>query len=130
MKETDPSAMLQQVRKLMDAGSFSQEDIEKINGKIAYFENQAGRTRYGEFRAKGYFIGSGVIEAGCKCVVGRRLKQSGMFWSEAGAENLLSLRCLVLGPHHSAAWEARPKIIAQHQAEARRWSAPELPAAA
>jgi len=130
MKETDPSAMLQQVREIMDAGSFSQEEIEKINGKIAYFENQAGRTRYGEFRAKGYFIGSGVVEAGCKCVVGRRLKQSGMFWSEAGAENLLSLRCLVLGPHHSAAWEARPKIMAQHQAKARRWSAPELSAAA
>jgi hypothetical protein len=80
---------------------------------LAYFEHQAERTRYGVWRAQGYFIGSGVIEAGCKNVVGRRLKQSGMFWSEPGAENLLGLRCLILGPHVDGAWEARPKIVAQ-----------------
>jgi Uncharacterised protein family (UPF0236) len=130
MKQTDPSAMLEEVRGLVAHGGFSSEQREAIDSKIAYFENQSGRTHYGEFRAKGYFIGSGVIEAGCKCVVGRRLKQSGMFWSEAGAENLLSLRCLVLGPHDHAAWAARPQIIAQHRAKARRWSADPLPAAA
>lgn len=130
MKQTDPSEMLEEVRGLVAMGSFGSEQIEKINAKIAYLKNQAARTRYGEFRAKGYFIGSGVIEAGCKCVVGRRLKQSGMFWSEAGAENLLKLRCLVLGPHNLAAWVARPLIIAQHRAEARRWSRSRLPAAA
>jgi hypothetical protein len=130
MKETNPDAMLQQARRLLATGSFSGDEIEKINTKIAYFENQSKRTRYGEFRAKGYFIGSGVIEAGCKCVVGRRLKQSGMFWSEEGAENLLRLRCLVLGPHHNAAWIARAKIITQRQAKARRWTSHELAPAA
>src|SRR5207248_9216489 len=103
MKASDPSEMLREARGLVAEGGFCAEEIEKINGKIAYFENQVGRTRYGEFRAKGYFIGSGVIEARCKCVVGRRLKQSGMFWSEAGADNLLSLRCLILGPPLGAA---------------------------
>jgi hypothetical protein len=79
MNETDPDAMLRQTRRLKAAGSFSPQETEKINCKIAYFENHSQRTRQGEFRAKGYFIGSGVVEAGCKCVVGRRLKQSGMF---------------------------------------------------
>jgi hypothetical protein len=130
MKETDPSEMLREVRSLMASGGLTPEEIHKIVGKIAYFENQAGRTRYGEFRAKGYFIGSGVIEAGCKCVVGRRLKQSGMFWSETGAENLLGLRCLILGPHDHSAWAARPQIIAHHRNTARRWTAPKLTAAA
>jgi len=130
MKETDPAEMLREVRNLLAAGDLVPEHTEAINAKIAYFENQAGRTRYGEFRAKGYFIGSGVIEAGCKCVVGRRLKQSGMFWSENGAENLLRLRCLVLGPHESKAWDLRPEILAQHQAKARRWTSSELRAAA
>ena len=32
------------------------------------------------------------MEAGCKTVIGGRCKHSGMFWSEAGAENILSLR--------------------------------------
>ena len=130
MKATDPSALLEEARRLVAAGGYRAEEIEAIHGKIAYFENQAARTRYGAFRARGYFIGSGVIEAGCKCVVGRRLKQSGMFWSETGAENLLSLRCLVLGPHAGAAWEARAQIVAHHQAKARRWSPPELADAA
>lgn len=130
MKISDPSAMLAEAETLLAAGGFSGEEAETIQSKIAYFRNQAERTRYGEFRAKGYFIGSGVIEAGCKCVVGRRLKQSGMFWSEAGAEHLLQLRCLVLGPHATAAWAARPQIVAQQQAKARRWSPPELAAVA
>ena len=52
------------------------------------------RMQYGTFRAKGYFIGSGVVEAGCKTVIGGRCKQSGMFWSESGAENILALRCI------------------------------------
>jgi hypothetical protein len=37
---------------------------------------------------------SGVVEAGCKTVIGARCKQSGMFWGEAGAENILALRCI------------------------------------
>ena len=41
------------------------------------------RMRYAEFRAQGLFVGSGVIEAGCKTVIGTRLKQSGMEWSTA-----------------------------------------------
>ncbi|HUF62258.1 MAG TPA: hypothetical protein VMN36_09305 [Verrucomicrobiales bacterium] len=46
------------------------------------------RMIYGHFRSQGYFIGSGVVEARCKHVIGQRMKQSGMFWGEKGAENL------------------------------------------
>jgi hypothetical protein len=44
----------------------------------------------------GYFIGSGVVEAGCKTVVGQRFKQSGMLWSRKGAPQLLTVRCASL----------------------------------
>src|SRR5438309_11831607 len=47
------------------------------------------------FAKQGYFIGSGVIEAGCKSVVGQRCKLSGMHWSVAGVDNVLDLRCLL-----------------------------------
>ena len=50
--------------------------------------------QYGAFRKAGYFIGSGVVEAGCKTVIGSRCKQSGMFWSKPGAGNVLALRCI------------------------------------
>lgn len=52
------------------------------------------RMQYGTYRRLGYFIGSGVIEAGCKTVIGARCKQSGMFWGKPGAENILALRCI------------------------------------
>jgi hypothetical protein len=36
------------------------------------------------------FVGSGAIEAGCKTVIGRRLKQSGMFWTVRGANAVIA----------------------------------------
>jgi hypothetical protein len=65
-----------------------------VEEALGYFVHNANRMLYGTFRAAGYFIGSGVVEAGCKTVIGGRCKQSGMFWSESGAESILALRCL------------------------------------
>ena len=63
--------------------------------EITYLEFNQQRMQYGTFRQQGYFIGSGVIEAGCKSVVGQRCKLSGMHWSVAGVDNVLDLRCLL-----------------------------------
>jgi len=52
-----------------------------------YFARNAERMRYPKFRADHLFIGSGVIEAGCKTVIGSRLKKSGMFWTVRGANS-------------------------------------------
>jgi Uncharacterised protein family (UPF0236) len=125
MKEQSAQLVIDQARKLA-ARLGNQLDAlqrESIEAEIGYFKSNATRTRYGEFRARGFFIGSGVVEAGCKTVVGRRLKQSGMFWSQRGAEDLLGLRCLLLGPHFDAAWKARTPILATRRQKARRWSA-------
>ena len=43
--------------------------------QIAYFESNADKMRYAKYRARGLFIGSGVIEAGCKTVIGDRTLQ-------------------------------------------------------
>jgi hypothetical protein len=78
--------------------------------QIGYFERNRSRMQYQTFRQAGYFIGSGVVEAGCKTVVGQRLKQSGMLWSRQGASHLLTVRCALLSgwfddfwKHHSRA---------------------------
>jgi hypothetical protein len=73
------------------AGTPQEAAVEQALG---YFVRNVTRMQYGTFRAAGYFIGSGVVEAGCKTIIGGRCKQSGMFWSESGAENLLALRCI------------------------------------
>jgi hypothetical protein len=43
-----------------------------------------------------------VVEAGCKAVIGQRLKQSGMHWTAAGADAIITLRCA----EASSQWEA------------------------
>jgi len=71
-------------------------DTEKAQKEIRYLENNLARMTYGTFRKAGYFIGSGVVEAGCKTVIGQRMKCSGMFWSEEGGQGILDLRCALL----------------------------------
>lgn len=39
------------------------------------------------------FVGSGTVEAGCKAIIGQRLKLSGMRWNIPGATSILTLRC-------------------------------------
>jgi len=73
----------------------------------AYFETNAPRMRYAQFRAQGLFVGSGVVEAGCKTVIGHRLKQSGMRWTVRGANAILALRCAELSGRWEEFWEAR-----------------------
>ena len=64
--------------------------------EMAYFRRNAEAMRYGEFRRQGLFIGSGVVESSCRTIVGGRLKKPGMFWSLAGANAILALRCAML----------------------------------
>ena len=78
---------------------------EEILTEAEYFETNASRMRYPEFRAQGLFVGSGVIEAGCKTVIGSRLKQSGMFWTVRGANDVIALRCCRLNGRFEDYWE-------------------------
>jgi len=80
---------------------------EKICTEADYFERNAERMRYPKFRRQHLFVGSGVVEAGCKTVVGSRLKQSGMFWTLRGANAILALRCSHLNGCFEDYWEGR-----------------------
>jgi len=80
---------------------------EAVEEALGYFVRNLERMQYGTFRAAGYFIGSGVVEAGCKTVIGGRCKQSGMFWSELGAENILALRCIHSSRRLEQFWKYR-----------------------
>jgi hypothetical protein len=80
---------------------------EAIRIEAAYFERNAERMRYPEFRRQHLFVGSGVIEAGCKTVIGSRLKKSGMFWTVNGANAIIALRCSILNNRFENYWEDR-----------------------
>jgi hypothetical protein len=79
----------------------------KIRIEADYFTTNAARMNYPKFRKQHLFVGSGVIEAGCKTVIGHRLKQSGMFWTVAGANSVLALRCSHLNGRFEDYWESR-----------------------
>ena len=75
---------------------------EETEKELGYFLNNAPRMRYHWFRSRGLFVGSGVVEASCKTVVGQRLKQAGMHWTTSGADAIIALRC----QEASSQWEA------------------------
>ena len=78
-----------------------------VEEALHYFVTNVPRMQYGSFRQAGYFIGSGVVEAGCKTVIGSRLKQSGMFWTVRGANAIIALRCCLLNGDLEDYWAAR-----------------------
>ena len=73
--------------------------------EISYFKNNVNRMRYKTFREQYLFVGSGVVEAGCKTIVGMRLKQSGMEWTVPGANSIIALRCAHLSTRIEDFWE-------------------------
>jgi len=80
---------------------------EKAQKEINYLDKNKDRMMYARFRKQGFFVGSGVIEAGCKSLIGQRLKQSGMKWSLRGANAIISLRCMMQSDRLEDYWESR-----------------------
>jgi len=92
------------IKRMLPSTEIAKEVCEK---EISYFEKNRERMRYDLFRKKRLFVGSGVLEAGCRTVIGQRLKQSGMHWSVKGANNIISLRCCFLSNRWEDFWEYR-----------------------
>jgi len=78
---------------LRSTNTANPEAADRIRIEAEYFEKNAERMRYPKFRHQHLFVGSGIIEAGCKTLIGARLKQSGMFWTVRGADAIIALRC-------------------------------------
>jgi hypothetical protein len=95
------------VRSLKATAASTPELAAVLQTEADYFQNNAERMRYPTFRRQHLFVGSGVVEAGCKTVVGSRLKQSGMFWTVRGANAILALRCCLLNGRFEDYWAAR-----------------------
>lgn len=95
------------VKILRDAPPSTDELAKTIANEAEYFERNAERMHYPAFRAQGLFVGSGVVEAGCKVVIGARLKCSGMFWTVRGANAIIALRCCRISRRFEDYWADR-----------------------
>jgi len=97
------------VKILRDLHPDGEELVRWVRNQAEYFERNAQRMRYPAFRAQALFVGSGVVEAGCKTVIGARLKRSGMFWTVRGANAIIALRCSRLSHRFEDYWESRSR---------------------
>ncbi len=93
LKQRGPGTLLGALKRMRPQ---TQAQHVAVAQQMRYFTNNAQRMQYGRFRAAGLMIGSGPVEAGCKTVVGARLKRSGMRWSSRGADAVLAVRCALL----------------------------------
>lgn len=111
--ERGGEALLAHLQALELPPGVSDEIREELRKLIGYFENNRHRMDYPTYREKGWDIGSGPTEAGCK-IIGERLKGSGMRWVEDGAATVAALRALYVSggklwdgfwaqPHQAAA---------------------------
>ena len=98
---------IEKVVNILNSLNVQEKKKEQAERTTAYFEKNKERMRYGEFREQGFFIGSGIVEAGCKSLIGQRLKQSGMHWTVRGANSIIALRCCIESGYFEDYWESR-----------------------
>ena len=72
---------------------------------VQYLHRNRDRMRYQLFESQGLCTSSGVVEAGCKVVVGTRLKRAGMHWTLRGSNAIIALRCSRLSGRFQDFWE-------------------------
>lgn len=76
----------------------SKTQREALQSAETYYANHIGSMDYAGWQKKQQPIGSGVTEAACKTLIKQRMCQSGMRWSIAASDALISLRALYLTP--------------------------------
>lgn len=81
------------------------EGREAVRQAIGYYQQNRGRMDYPSYRARGYHVGSGVVEAACKTLAAARCKRSGMRWSKEGAQSVLALRSHRLNGRWDSYWK-------------------------
>ncbi len=104
LEEGKIEKITREARRSISADAKTQKETE---AEVAYLERNRERMRYADFRRQGLFVGSGVVEAACKTIVGQRLKQSGMEWSLRGANAIIALRCVRKSNRFEDYWESR-----------------------
>ncbi|MCY4611446.1 MAG: hypothetical protein OXC38_07105, partial [Gammaproteobacteria bacterium] len=84
-------------------------DLAAAWAAVGYVQNNRDRMRYAEFRRQGLCVSSGVVESGCKQVVGHRLKRGGMHWTVTGGNAIIALKCCILSNRFEDFWARRAR---------------------
>ena len=93
MREQGGAALLEWLRQEELPAACAEEVSESLRKLRGYVSENAHRMKYPEYRKRGWDIGSGPTEAGCK-LLGGRLKGTGMRWEECPSAEVAALRAL------------------------------------
>lgn len=128
IRHGDPEKVLDSLRGLKEGlveeeGGEPNETLKVVRGSLEYLEKRREQIRYAEFAAKGYPIGSGMVESANKLVVEARLKGSGMHWARENVNPMVALRTVACSDRWEEAWpqvSERLRQQAKERAEQRR----------
>jgi len=99
----DPNGAPKVIRAVRYRRSKTKENPE-IEAELKYLQRNRIKMNYFELKQNNLPIGSGVVEAACKNLIGARLKKSGMRWTIDGGQTVLTLRSLILSNRWEHFW--------------------------
>ena len=107
---------IEEMIELLETVPCKKNHEKMLKSALEYFSNNIDKMNYGIFTALGLFVGSGIIEAGCKVIVGSRMKNAGMHWNKDNAEKMISLRCAIRNKNFLSTYlstnDHTPKLVA------------------
>jgi len=98
-----PNGASKVIRAVRYRRSKAKENPE-IESELKYLQHNRRRMNYFELQQNKLPIGSGVVEAACKNLIGARMKKSGMRWTINGGQAVLTLRSLILSNRWEHFW--------------------------
>lgn len=120
LKNDCPQVVLADLRGLAEmvpADGHGADDKKKvIRDSIGYLDKRKDQMHYADYIAKGYPIGSGMVESGNKVVVEARMKGAGMHWQRAYVNPMLALRNVACSDRWTEAW---PQVCQRLRMDAR-----------
>lgn len=112
VKEQESSLLEDKVEQVLTRLEHFLDLAPALATSLHYFQQNASRMRYGTYRHRGYFLGSGAIESAGKQLSAARIKGPGMRWHIAELNLLLTLRCVFLEQSWQTYWESQALLAA------------------
>jgi hypothetical protein len=105
-----PQSIIRSISGYMQRTKLAKTRREALNAELVFFRRNRHLMRYSEFRAKGYPIGSGPVEAAAKTIVKQRMCRSGMRWNRDTGQHVLTLRTYAKSKTWEKMWTAYTKL--------------------
>jgi hypothetical protein len=114
------------LKQMLTKQEISGAKMHSLEQVIGYLEGNRKHIRYKICLAKGYPIGSGVIEGACRNLINDRLELTGMSWTPRGAESVMRLRSVHINKDWDAFWKHRRASERQRLYGAQNMNSPEI----